>query len=70
MEGYGSSDCETLRDFRDLLARKDIDAVLIATGDRWHATASMMAADAGKDIYCEKPFGLEHVVGTCAMASL
>lgn len=55
---YGSSDCETLRDFRDMLARKDIDAVLIATGDRWHATASMMAAEAGKDIYCEKPCGL------------
>jgi predicted dehydrogenase len=55
---YGSSECEMLRDFREVLARKDIDAVLIATGDRWHATASMMAADAGKDIYCEKPCGL------------
>jgi hypothetical protein len=55
---YGNSDCETLRDFREVLARKDIDAVLIATGDRWHATASMMAAEAGKDIYCEKPCGL------------
>jgi predicted dehydrogenase len=55
---YGTSDCETLRDFRDLLARDDIDAVLIATGDRWHATASMMAAEAGKDVYCEKPCGL------------
>lgn len=55
---YGSEDCETLRDFREVLARKDIDAVLIATGDRWHATASMMAAEAGKDIYCEKPCGL------------
>ena len=55
---YGSTDCETVRDFRELLARKDIDAVFIATGDRWHATASMMAAEAGKDIYCEKPCGL------------
>ena len=55
---YGNSDCETLRDFREVLARKDIDSVLIATGDRWHATASMMAAEAGKDIYCEKPCGL------------
>lgn len=55
---YGTSDCVTMRDFRDLLVRKDIDAVLIATGDRWHATAAMMAAEAGKDIYCEKPCGL------------
>lgn len=55
---YGSTDCETVRDFREVFARKDIDAVLIATGDRWHATASMLAAEAGKDIYCEKPCGL------------
>jgi predicted dehydrogenase len=39
----------------DLLARDDIDAVIIATGDRWHTTASIYAARAGKDIYCEKP---------------
>ena len=43
------------RDFREMLPRKDIDAVLIATGDRWHATASVMAAKAGKDVYSEKP---------------
>lgn len=55
---YGNSECQTYRDFRKMLERKDIDAVLIATGDRWHATASMLAAEAGKDIYCEKPCGL------------
>src|SRR5947199_1804 len=41
-----------------LLARRDIDAVLIATGDRWHAPASILAARAGKDVYSEKPCGL------------
>ena len=40
---------------RDLLARSDIDAVLIATGPNWHATAATLAAEAGKDMYCEKP---------------
>ena len=47
---YGNSDLKLYRDFRELLDRKDIDAVLIATGDRWHATASMLAAKAGKDV--------------------
>lgn len=57
-ETYGNSNCETVIDFRRVLDRKDIDAVLIATGDRWHASASMIAADAGKDIYSEKPCGI------------
>ncbi|MEO1529311.1 MAG: Gfo/Idh/MocA family oxidoreductase [Planctomycetota bacterium] len=53
-----STSCEFVSDFRRVLDRKDIDAVLIATGDRWHAHASMMAADAGKDVYSEKPCGI------------
>jgi predicted dehydrogenase len=57
-EHYGNRDCVTVRDFRELLARSDIDAMLVATGDRWHASASMMAAEAGKDVYSEKPCGL------------
>jgi predicted dehydrogenase len=54
-EKYGNQDCATYRDFRELLDRSDIDAVLIATGPNWHSTASIYAAKAGKDIYCEKP---------------
>jgi predicted dehydrogenase len=50
--------CHAYVDLRDLLARDDIDAVVIATGDRWHALATVMAAKAGKDIYCEKPVSL------------
>ena len=57
-EHYGNNDCVLYRDFRELLARPDIDAVLIATGDRWHAPASILAAQAGKDVYSEKPCGL------------
>lgn len=45
-------------DFRDLLARGDIDAVHIATADHWHVPISLAAARAGKDIYCEKPLGI------------
>ncbi len=55
---YENSDCVLFHDFRELLARDNIDAVLIATGDRWHAPASILAAEAGKDVYSEKPCGL------------
>jgi len=53
---YGNKDCATYRDIRQFLAeRTDIDAVLVTTGDRWHALASVMAMRAGKDVYSEKP---------------
>lgn len=52
---YGNGDCAMYRDMHEILARPDIDAMLIATGDRWHTMASIMAARAGKDVYCEKP---------------
>jgi predicted dehydrogenase len=54
------SPCKAYADFRDLLARSDIDAVLIATPDHWHAMPSILAARAGKHIYCEKP--LTHTI--------
>jgi len=53
---YGNKDCAQYRDIRVFLdERPDIDAVLIATGDRWHAPASIMAMRAGKDVFTEKP---------------
>jgi predicted dehydrogenase len=50
--------CDAYVDFRELLARKDIDAVAIIVPDHWHAIMTVMAAKAGKDIYCEKPLSL------------
>ena len=52
---YDNKDCTETQEMYEVFARPDIDAVLITTGDRWHALASMLAAKAGKDIYCEKP---------------
>jgi len=52
---YGNTDCSTYSDFRDVLARDDIDAVMISTPDHWHVPISIAAAKAGKDVECEKP---------------
>ncbi|MBE3100299.1 MAG: Gfo/Idh/MocA family oxidoreductase [Planctomycetes bacterium] len=53
---YGNSDCAMYPEIREFLAtRTDLDAVLIATGDRWHALAAILAMRAGKDVYSEKP---------------
>ena len=55
---YKNQDCVMYWDMFELLDRQDIDAVLITLGDRWHTMASICAAKAGKDIYCEKPLSL------------
>jgi hypothetical protein len=64
---YGNHDCATYIDMRELLARRDIDAVLIATGPNWHVTAAILAAHAGKDVYCEKPC-TKNIVQSLALA--
>ena len=58
-----SSKVKTYSDYRQLLDRKDIDAVIIGTPDHWHALIMMNACEAGKDVYCEKPVG--NSIGEC-----
>jgi len=65
----GDKNCGMYRDLREINARKDIDAMLIATGDRWHAAASVMAMRAGKDVYCEKPGTLTIAEGQALVAA-
>jgi len=56
VDGYNQNqDCRTYNDFREVLARPDVDAVYIATPDHWHALVTIAAARAGKHIYCQKP---------------
>ena len=52
---YGNSDCAAYHDFRELIAKNDIDVISLATPDHWHAIVAISAAKAGKDIYGEKP---------------
>jgi len=67
---YGNTDCATYRDLREFLAeRTDIDALLIATGDRWHALAAIMAMRSGKDVYSEKPSCMTIAEGQAVVAT-
>jgi predicted dehydrogenase len=52
---YGNKDCREYSDFREVLRREDIDAVMIGTPDHWHAIISIEAMKRGKDVFCEKP---------------
>ena len=67
---YRNQDCRTYHDLRDLLARKDIDACLIATPDHWHVVASLLAVNSGKDIYTEKPLGVTLEEGQALRAAV
>ena len=52
---YGNSSCSIYSDFRELLARADIDAIIMAPGDRWHTPMAILAMKSGKDVFSEKP---------------
>lgn len=52
---YGNQDCKMIADFREVLARPDIDVAVISTPDHWHVTMALMALEAGKKVFCEKP---------------
>jgi len=54
---YGNKDCAAIKDFREVMARKDIDAVQITTPDHWHPLIALEAARQRKHMYCEKPLG-------------
>jgi len=54
-KAYGSKDCRVVEDFREIINDPSLDAVVISTPDHWHVPMSMMALDAGKHVFCEKP---------------
>lgn len=72
-ERYGNANyksCEAYEDFRHVLDRDDIDIIFIATPPHWHATMAIMAAEAGKDIYCEKPTAVSITESQAVLAAV
>ena len=67
---YQNQDCRPIHDFRDLVARPDIDACLIATPDHWHVLTSLAAVNSGKDIYTQKPLGVKLEEGQVLRAAV
>ncbi|MCX6897781.1 MAG: Gfo/Idh/MocA family oxidoreductase [Verrucomicrobia bacterium] len=67
---YNNQGCATFRDMREFIAqRRDLDAMLIATGDRWHTPASILAMQAGLDVFCEKPSAMSVAEGQALVAT-
>jgi predicted dehydrogenase len=69
-EAYGNKDCKDYTDFRDLLARSDLDAISIAVPDHWHSIPAIAAAQSGRDIYAEKPLSLTIHEGKAMVAAV
>ena len=69
-ERYGNTDCAMVKDYRDVCTRSDIDAVMIATPDHWHAFVGTFAARHGKDIYGEKPFTHDLLEGRALVSAV
>ena len=69
-EKTGSKDCVVTQDFRDILARPDIDAITVAAPENWHAIMSIEAMKAGKDVYCEKALSLTVAEGRAVCAAV
>jgi predicted dehydrogenase len=65
-----NQDCGAYKDFRELIARDDIDVISLATPDHWHAIPAIMAAKSGKDVYGEKPFSHDVKEGRAMVTAL
>jgi predicted dehydrogenase len=68
-QAWAGGACEAVRDFRHILDRKDVDAVIVATPDHWHAIPTVLACQAGKDVYVEKPLAHNVAEGQAMVAA-